>query len=183
MFKQEEILITKRLTLRPTCEVDLDDITHFLNDYDILKMTANLPNPFKKSDATDFIKRLKTNNGFLFSIIRERLIGTISINMADDKPVLGYWLAKPYWGKGYMSEALEAMLNYAFETHLLNEIHADVFKDNPASLNLLQKFGFEVMGTSETFSKARCENIPEYLTQLKRNPKSQPKEDTYALNS
>ena len=173
MFRKDDILITKRLTLRPTLEVDADDIAHFLDDYDILKMTSTPPYPFTKQDAQqvfiDTEARWAGGSGKIFAIIRERCIGSISIKLDQKAATLGYWLAKPYWGQGFMSESLQAVLSHSFNSLAIDEIHANVFKDNPTSLHLLQKFGFEISSEDEVFSRARNDTAAGFITKLKRN--------------
>jgi [ribosomal protein S5]-alanine N-acetyltransferase len=54
---------------------------------------------------------------------------------------LGYWIGKPYWGRGFCTEAARAVLRYAFTELGLNRVHAYHFHHNPASGRVLQKIG------------------------------------------
>ncbi|MFY8099347.1 MAG: GNAT family N-acetyltransferase, partial [Allorhizobium sp.] len=65
------------------------------------------------------------------------------------------WLNRFYWGKGIMSEAVEAALERFFRRLPEAEILGGAFADNPASLRLLQARGFRTIGVQEVFSKAR----------------------------
>lgn len=82
----------------------------------------------------------------------QRLIGSVGI-IPDPKRenphafMLGYWLDEAYWGKGYMSEAVKAVLNYGFETLKLNLITANCYPHNERSRKVLEKQGFEYEGT------------------------------------
>lgn len=75
----------------------------------------------------------------------DRLIGKVSLyffSRRNRRAETGYILNRRYWGKGMMSEALSAVLQYAFAELGLHRIEADVDPDHAASLALLEKFGF-----------------------------------------
>lgn len=55
---------------------------------------------------------------------------------------LGYWLGEPYWGRGLMTEAVKAAVEYGFTELRLKRIFAGVFETNPASAKVLEKAGF-----------------------------------------
>ena len=59
---------------------------------------------------------------------------------------IGYALARPYWGKGYMQEALSALLEYAFIERDLNRLEADIDPLNTASASALERQGFKQEG-------------------------------------
>jgi ribosomal-protein-alanine N-acetyltransferase len=59
---------------------------------------------------------------------------------------LGYCLAKEAWGQGYVTQAVRAVLDYGFLREGIWRIQAHVFSDNPASMRVLQKTGFEKEG-------------------------------------
>ena len=60
-----------------------------------------------------------------------------SFNLAE----LGYWVGKPYWGKGYATEAARAVVQFGFEKLSLHRIQATHFGNNPASGRVMQKVG------------------------------------------
>ena len=79
-----------------------------------------------------------------------RLIGKISLyffSKQNRRAETGYILNREFWGRGLMSEALSAVLSYAFEELDMHRIEADVDPDHGASLALLEKFGFVREGT------------------------------------
>jgi len=76
-------------------------------------------------------------------------IGTCGFHQLDRKnhaAEIGYDLSPQFWGKGYMTEALSAMLPFGFEQLGLNRIYAFVFVHNDPSNNLLEKLGFTLEG-------------------------------------
>lgn len=54
---------------------------------------------------------------------------------------LGYWIGKPYWGRGYCTEAARAIVRYGFDDLHLHRIHSSHFASNPASGRVMQKIG------------------------------------------
>lgn len=59
---------------------------------------------------------------------------------------IGYWLAKPYWGRGLMTEAVRRYTDYAFEQLEVVRLTAEVFTWNDASRRVLEKVGFRQEG-------------------------------------
>ena len=78
--------------------------------------------------------------------INDQVVGGIGITQQADvyrfNAELGYWLGEPFWNKGIMTEAVQAMVDYAFENFKLIRIYARVFEFNEASMRVLEKAGF-----------------------------------------
>jgi ribosomal-protein-alanine N-acetyltransferase len=100
----------------------------------------------------DFLKqRFLDKQGIRWGIAleeREELIGMIGFNsfVPGHKGVLVFALVQEYWGKGYMSEAIKAVLEYGFNTLELGRIEAEVLPGNKASEKVLTKTGFHHEG-------------------------------------
>lgn len=62
---------------------------------------------------------------------------------------LGYWLGEPYWGKGIVTEAVKMISSYGFNELKIERIFAGVFDFNKASINVLQKNGYQLEGISK----------------------------------
>lgn len=163
-----DILVTKRLTLRPPLEVDADDIALHLSNWNVTRMLARVPFPYDHQDAIEWFKRCDEagDEKIIFTIHRERLIGVVGIEQRGIGPVLGYWLAEPWWGHGYMSEAVGAVLGHYFDELPEATVHASVFADNPASLALQKRLGFRVTGGGEQYSTARQAMVGDIHTEL-----------------
>ena len=163
-----EVLVTKRLTLRPPLEVDADDIALHLSNWNVSRMLARVPFPYDRKDAQDWIAGCDTAGPeeLIFTIHRERMIGVASIEGGSTAPRLGYWLGEAWWGKGYMTEALGAVLGRFFDLRPEARIASSVFADNPASLKLQQRLGFSVTGGGEQYSTAREAMVPDIRTNL-----------------
>jgi len=144
------MLQTKRLILRSPTLNDADRIEELASDYDIAKTTLNIPHPYPKGSAVEFINHVldKEKEGTIkiYAVIKKELdalIGLININInpAHEHGELGYWIGKPYWGNGYGTEAARAVVDFGF-THLnLHKIFARASAQNPGSWRIMEKLG------------------------------------------
>jgi RimJ/RimL family protein N-acetyltransferase len=167
-----DILVTKRLTLRPPLEVDLDDIAEFIGNPKVSRMLARVPYPYFRKDAQDWVDRATANieagQDMAFTIHRERLIGVVSLTGFEGVPELGYWLAEPAWSNGYATEAAAALLAHAFNTRQIDKVRSAAFKENAASLKVQMKLGFKLAGSGMNYSLARGEPVEDFCTELTR---------------
>jgi len=162
-----EILETERLLLRPPEARDIAVITLHLADYDIAKMTARVPHPYRRAHAEAFIEDAanKRAEGTAFVIIiARRMDGFCMGCIGFGPPVveeiarafeIGYWLGKPYWGMGYATEAGRAVIAFAFEEIKAERLLAGHAHDNPASGRVLKKLGFVETHRQPIYSAAR----------------------------
>lgn len=146
---------TPRLRLRAVKRSDTIAIAHHLANWDVARMLALPPWPYRLSDAETFVAILVKRNAddpALTLVITladsDVAIGMIDLITIDGRPTLGYWLGQPHWGSGLMTEALAAMLAHAFTTREIDTIFSGMFFDNPASLAVQKKLGFKVAGES-----------------------------------
>lgn len=98
-----------------------------------------------------FKQRFREKKGIRWGIAHDKkteLIGFIGFNSfePEDSAMLVFALVQEYWGKGYMTEAIEAVVAYAFSTLELKSIQADVLPGNEASEKVLTKTGFHHEG-------------------------------------
>jgi RimJ/RimL family protein N-acetyltransferase len=78
------------------------------------------------------------------------------------QPAVSYWLGKEYWGKGLATAALAAFL----EELEVRPLYARAAKDNIASIRVLEKCGFTVIGEEKGFANARSQEIEEFILKL-----------------
>jgi RimJ/RimL family protein N-acetyltransferase len=155
-FKERSIpvLETKRLTLRAPTLKDAKAVAVLANDRRIAENTARIPHPYKLADAETFIAGANTANGetvFLITArngtIKDEILGACGVTLADpNAPELGYWLGVPYWGQGFATEALHAVIDYVFGELDHTALHAGARVTNPASRRVLEKCGFQWTG-------------------------------------
>lgn len=161
------VLVTRRLTLRPPALPDAEEIALNLSNWSVARMLSRVPFPYFVEDAEDWIAGLAERpTDLVYTIHRERLIGVAAIHLDGDEPRLGYWLGERWHGRGFMTEALTALLSYAFETRRMPAIASTVFNENPASLRVQEKLGFVVTGGGVEWSRSRREAVPVRQTRL-----------------
>ena len=144
------VLETKRLILRAPRLEDAKAVAALANDRRIAENTARIPHPYKVSDAEGFIASANKGNGNASFVIAQRdgtIIGGCGVSRLDEPaPGLGYWLGVPYWGKGFATEAVHALIDYAFRDLDHTALHAGARVTNPASRRVLEKCGFQWTG-------------------------------------
>jgi RimJ/RimL family protein N-acetyltransferase len=161
MIDQLEAITTGRLRLREPRRDDAARMAALAADFDVARMTTNIPHPYALSDAEAFLDRMTALNGAreaLFAIERpgEGLIGVLGFHPAGYSTEVGYWIGRPYWGQGYATEAAAAALAWAERDWGKRWVIAGHFADNPASGRVLAKSGFLYTGVvTPQFSKAR----------------------------
>jgi [ribosomal protein S5]-alanine N-acetyltransferase len=92
-----------------------------------------------------------------------KYIGCCGLRAGDNESEahLGYYLARPYWRRGFASEACQAFIDLAFTSLRLVRLLADVEQENDASEHILQKFGFEYVSREEIPATGRIINLYE----------------------
>lgn len=144
------VLETKRLTLRAPRLKDAKTVAMLANDRRIAENTARIPHPYKLSDAEGFLARANTGGGetvFLIALRDGTVIGSCGLLALDGQPPeLGYWLGVNYWGKGYATEAVHAVIDHAFTDLDCDALQAGARVTNPGSRRVLEKCGFQWTG-------------------------------------
>lgn len=144
------VLETKRLALRAPRLEDAKSVATLANDRRIAENTARIPHPYQTSDAEGFIAGANKAVGeavFLVALRDATVIGACGITLpAQTPPELGFWLGVPYWGNGYATEALHAVIDYAFTDLGHDALQAGARVTNPASRRVLEKCGFQWTG-------------------------------------
>ena len=157
------VLETKRLALRAPRLEDAKTVAALANDRRIAENTARIPHPYQTSDAEGFITGANKAGGeamFLITLRDETVIGACGIMLQEQTPELGYWLGVPYWGKGYATEALHAVIDYAFTDLAHDALQAGARVTNPASRRVLEKCGFQWTGVGLYRIKAIHSSAP-----------------------
>jgi RimJ/RimL family protein N-acetyltransferase len=163
------VLETTRLILRPPREGDRQALVAALNNFNISRWTGRIPHPYGPADADAFLescRNLPADDVVLLITLGGEAIGVIGIERGE----LGYWLAEPQWGKGYATEAARAVTRHGFSAAGRESIEASYFVGNTASQHVLEKLGFEAVGTGTTYSRAQkttAEHINLVLTRAR----------------
>jgi RimJ/RimL family protein N-acetyltransferase len=157
---------TERLLLRPGWPEDAAALTAAIADEGIVRNLARAPWPYAEDDARTFLAGWADAPLPRFLMVQRtaaqpRLIGAIGMDVTEDgETELGYWIARPFWGLGYATEAGRHMIDLARSLGIPRLV-AGHFTDNPASGRVLRKIGFRPTGrVAERASKARGAMVP-----------------------
>jgi len=173
----ENCLRTGRLRLSPLMPRHAPALFPLLNDWEVVRMLAVVPWPLSLADVEAHAeKHTKPNaESMEFAIVRDDVaIGVCGIKRPDSgdpprrMPRLGYWLGRPYWNRGYATEAIGALVDYAFRSFPHDVVGAGVFRDNAASRRLLERLGFEERGSYDLDCRSRGALVPTSDMQLTR---------------
>ena len=164
---------TPRLLLRPGFPEDAPALVRAISDKMIARNLAVVPWPYTLRDAEAFIAspREPVLPSFLIFERTEgepRLVGSCGLGRRPSGAVeMGYWIARPYWGLGFATEACGALIEIARALGL-DSLEGAHFIDNPASARVLEKLGFEPLGIiAPRLSCARGEDVPARLMRLR----------------
>lgn len=161
-------LKTPRLVLRELKVSDAGSISEYAGNLNVSRHLLVVPHPYSLTDAKEFIRstmksaKQKERKSYTLGITlkgTDKLIGAISLSDVDafqGKGTLGYCLSEPYWRKGYMTEALTAVIDFAFKKLKLRRVDVCAFTENEASNALIRKFGFTHEGTARKAVRAKA---------------------------
>lgn len=152
------MLKTQRLILRRWTEKDVDSLFEYAKDPDLGPL-AGWPPHKSKEESLNVIKNV-LNGAECYAICEkgtDKAIGSIELILnghtdatkCDDECELGYWLGKPFCGRGYMTEATREMIRHGFEDLGMNTIWGGYYDGNRKSKRVLEKVGFTYRHTIE----------------------------------
>lgn len=157
--------------LRTPLLSDAARISLLAGDYDVASMTGTIPHPYSEQQAAEWIASvLAGEEGVVFAIVSSgALIGCTGYRaFGEDHAELGYWIGKPYWGMGYATEAVRALILHAFEADGFAYLTVGHFSNNPASARIIAKFGFTPQGKEMRDCAAREERAHCLIYRLDR---------------
>jgi RimJ/RimL family protein N-acetyltransferase len=136
---------------------DKPALIQHLNDRDIYDRTLRIPFPYTDAAADEWlalVAKITEQQGrlvhFAIRSADDSLIGGCGFDGfqvgESHRAEVGYWLAKPLWGRGIMTAVVQSACRHAFEELGLVKITAHVFSHNPASARVLEKCGFREEG-------------------------------------
>ncbi len=165
-------IATARLVLEPLRSDFAQELSEHINDWEVMRWLASPPWPYSLADMHEWIARSSMQRAMGrdadFAITLDGLpigvIGMIGLNVG---PVLGYWLARPFWGRGLMSEAAAALIAHVFA--MGNRfISSGVLEGNAASLRVQQKLGFRIVNERYIHARPHGRPMPHIDTVLGR---------------
>ena len=166
---------TKRLILRKPKLSDWKDVVEGVGNLDVSKRTENIPYPYSKKNALEWLKRSIKKWGkkdYCLSIelkSEKKIIGSIDLSDVDKfkgTATTGSWINKKYWKKGYITEAKIAANEFAFNELKLRKLNSTVFTDNKASNKTQQRMGYRFEGCKKkdtcTLSAGKIKDVNLY---------------------
>jgi ribosomal-protein-alanine N-acetyltransferase len=150
-FNPFPILTTERLVLRQFTKEDLPEIFKLRTDARVSKYITR-PDFKSMEDAEVYIAKMtnliSNNESIIWGITKkgeDKVMGSICLwhfRKEDYRAEVGYEMRPEFWGKGIMSEAMVAIVDYGFNTLKLHSIEAIINPDNAATIKLLTRNKF-----------------------------------------
>ncbi len=155
------LLMTERLVLRPWMEKDAESLFEYAKDPDVGPI-AGWP-PHKNVDESLHVIRNVLKGAECYAICEKgsntaigavelKLNGDTDMTEKNDECELGYWLGKPFWGRGYMTEAAAELIRHGFEELGITTIWCGYYDGNYKSKRVQEKLGFVYHHT--------CDKVP-----------------------
>lgn len=138
------------ITLRPWRETDLGNLLKYADNANIAtNLTNGFPHPYPREKGEEMIAKVtKVNPPNILAIsLNDEFIGSIGLYFQNDiffrNAELGYWVAEPFWGRGFATEAIKQVTAYGFANwDYLQRVFARPFGSNIGSQRALEKAGF-----------------------------------------
>ena len=147
---------TKSIILRPWRESDAETLYKWASDPDVGPRAGWTPHK-SVEESREIIRTVFNDATNTWAIeLKEtgEAIGAMGYGPSCDcelparegEPLIGYWIAKPYWNQGICTEALRLMLDHIRQTTDIKSLISGHFDDNPASGRVMEKCGFVPTG-------------------------------------
>jgi RimJ/RimL family protein N-acetyltransferase len=164
------------LLLRPGFTEDAPALAVAIGDEQVIRSLGRVPWPYSLADAHAFLTA-PADPSLPSCLVTERtaddplLVGGCRLHRRESGAVeLGYWIARPHWGRGLATEAARAVIDIARALRL-PALEAGHFLDNPASGRVLEKLGFAPTGAiAPRFCLGRGEEVPARYYRLRLGP-------------
>lgn len=137
----------EQVHLEPVSLRHADVMQHYVED-PAIGATTNVPTPYPSDGAARFIERMieqrALGHDYPFVINADRkFVGVIALHdVVDGEATLGYWIGRPFWGKGYASSAARQIVDFGFRELHLKKIKSMCLVRNAESRRVLEKTGF-----------------------------------------
>ncbi len=171
-----QLLKSENLVLRAVEPRNVDMLYQWENDTNVWTL-GNTTTPYSKFHLEQFILNSK-NDIYADKQLRlmielnkkdNEIIGCIDLFDFDPKNLragLGILIDKKYRSKGYGSEAVDLVVGYCRNGLNLHQVYCNIGANNPESLKLFEKKGFEITGQKKQWIRKKDKWIDEYTLQL-----------------
>jgi RimJ/RimL family protein N-acetyltransferase len=135
----------ERVRLRGASPEDAPRVTRLLEgDTELALRTAMIPIPYTMESAEEFLAQVDPQL-VLAIVVADQLVGMAGMTGAEEPVEIGYWIGRPYWGRGFATAAVALLMEEA-RRRGIRHLAADVFPDNTGSARVLEKSGFARQG-------------------------------------
>lgn len=142
--KEAPVIETQRLILRRRMDKDIARMVTAFNHEEVRAYLGGYPP--REAHAIQRIIRARTATEWAVTIKgKDEYIGECTINKVVDGYLgeIGYLFLRRYWNKGYATESVQAMMEYARDTLGLGRLSASIDAENDRSIHLIEKLGFQ----------------------------------------
>jgi RimJ/RimL family protein N-acetyltransferase len=158
---------TQRLILRECTLADAPCYALGVGEYEVAKFLTPVPYPYSLAMAVDWLRQARPatpeQSMLIIDLPGKGVIGCVSLINE-----LGFWIARPHWNKGYVTEAATALLDYHFAGCDKDTVISSAHHDNIASLAVQKKLGFVPTRREMRFSQTLQRNVEHVVTTLSR---------------
>lgn len=160
-------IITSRLILREPTLADAPCYALGVGEYEVTKFLTPVPYPYTLAMAVDWLRQAgpatPDRSMLIIELPGKGVIGCVSLISE-----LGFWIARPHWNKGYVTEAATALLDWHFAGTEAQSVPSSAHHNNAASLAVQRKLGFVPTAREMRFSQTLQHNVEHVVTTLSR---------------
>lgn len=140
---------TERLLLRAFGPADADEFAALAGAFEVADTMISIPHPLAAGFAAEWVGHPRPARFAVCEPDTGRLVGSAELRDIDPEHAqaeLSFWVGRPYWGRGYATEAGAALVRHGFGPLGLNRIYAFHMARNPASGRVLARLGMRQEG-------------------------------------
>lgn len=145
---------TERLVLRPWREEDAESLFRYASDEQVGSAAGWKPHE-SVEESREIIRTVLSGPGVFAVLLREKpqeAVGSLGVFPTDapdgrGEPEIGYWIGRPFWGQGFIPEAVRELLRWCFAERDAQRVWCSHFPENDKSRRVIEKCGFTYMGT------------------------------------
>ncbi len=161
---ENTVIKTQYLTMRTFRKEDIDDLFQITSCEDVMKMLG-MKKHSTKSETQALLQKFIAQKNALAIVHNEhnKVIGNIALHVSqlnEKQPYshlklkeLVYYLSKDYWGKGLITQAVKAVIDYSLEELPLDGLSCGHFDNNSTSKHIIEKFGFRYVSQGDYYAK------------------------------
>ena len=161
-----ERVLASPVALRRLAPADAAHVQHLAGEREVAEMTALIPHPYPDGAAEAFVeaqaREWDAGREYSYAIAAgdDPLVGIVSLRPAPaERENLGYWIGRPYWGRGYATAALRTMIALGFSLLDVEKLTASHLERNPASGRVMEKCGMRLIDTGEREHRGAAETF------------------------